>query len=471
MGTRLRWWRCAVAIVVATVVATDVARKDNPTPGMDLLHQFLNNDPGQLCNYIQCQEPLRASECPEGTTYQEKVTQMGCCGACVRYKQIGELNCTGSLDPRFRETTHDLLTSEEVDDDLDTQSFDNILNSYWCDYNLNCSADNESSSMCVPDNASVGCVYVQRRYDDDLNNGVIKQYRDDYRWRPECTLDGQYAEKQCKGPYTEKRCLCADPSGGTIYGKAFRWQTDLYDTMNCKCSRRVWEMTQAGASSVTLHCQENGNYEALQCEDGWCYCVIPDTGVPYGAFLPENAMELLPCYNGTMTGVMYLRRCESEHHAHARIVDRMHDKGVLQGPSSVLSCDPDGSYSAYQYDLDGLYRCYDKYNNVIEQPAGGGCNCARDQKLYQESHVITTLTCETLDEALAGVYLPIQSRGDTVFCVDQDGVRAGPIVYAPYRGYLHCDKGTDCQNGNYTACEQVCDPCPTSAYPAYTVNQ
>ncbi|KAK8727293.1 hypothetical protein OTU49_009799, partial [Cherax quadricarinatus] len=81
---RLRWWRCAVAIVVATVVATDVARKDNPTPGMDLLHQFLNNDPGQLCNYIQCQEPLRASECPEGTTYQEKVTQMGCCGACVR---------------------------------------------------------------------------------------------------------------------------------------------------------------------------------------------------------------------------------------------------------------------------------------------------------------------------------------------------------------------------------------------------
>nr|XP_053654269.1 uncharacterized protein LOC128703586 [Cherax quadricarinatus] len=87
MGTRLRWWRCAVAIVVATVVATDVARKDNPTPGMDLLHQFLNNDPGQLCNYIQCQEPLRASECPEGTTYQEKVTQMGCCGACVRYKR------------------------------------------------------------------------------------------------------------------------------------------------------------------------------------------------------------------------------------------------------------------------------------------------------------------------------------------------------------------------------------------------
>jgi hypothetical protein len=29
---------------------------------------------------------------------------------------------------------------------------------------------------------------------------------------------------------------------------------------------------------VTLHCQSNGNYEKLQCDEGLCWCVDPADG-------------------------------------------------------------------------------------------------------------------------------------------------------------------------------------------------
>ena len=62
-----------------------------------------------------------------------------------------------------------------------------------------------------------------------------------------------------------------------------------------ECSRKVWEKRQAGQTAITLHCQENGNYEELQCEDEMCYCVDPATGNLYGSRLPEAAMNMLPC--------------------------------------------------------------------------------------------------------------------------------------------------------------------------------
>lgn len=57
----------------------------------------------------------------------------------------------------------------------------------------------------------------------------------------------------------------------------------------------MWELQQAGEKSVTLHCAPNGNYEPLQCEDGWCYCIDPATATPYGSRLPEGVMDRLDC--------------------------------------------------------------------------------------------------------------------------------------------------------------------------------
>nr|XP_045621986.1 uncharacterized protein LOC123772699 [Procambarus clarkii] len=458
-----RW--CCMKVVMCACIWVLTAGDDQSTPGIDLLQEYMQTDPTKVCHYIQCQEPLRAVDCPVGTLYQHGVTQLGCCGACVRYKQAGEGICTGNLDPKFN-SGYGTSTSQREHLSLFSESYDNIVTSSWCDYALNCSQD----GVCRVDDQARGCKYVQRRYDEDRESGSIMPYRDDYRWRPTCTLDGQYAEKQCKGPYSERRCVCVDPEGLTIYGKAFTWQRDLYQDMNCKCSRRLWELQQAGKTTMTLHCLENGNYEPLQCEDGWCYCIDPATAIPYGPALPEDVMNILPCYNATTTGQQYLRRCDSVYHAHYLLLDYMKAKN-MQGPSITLNCDPDGSYGGLQYSFDGTYRCYDKYDNkydsLIAQPAGGGCNCARDRLLYQENHMIVTLTCTTSDYAAAGVYNQFQVAGEVIYCVDQDGIRASSIILEKFKDKLNCAKAVECQNGNLKSCDEVCDGCPNDAYPAY----
>nr|XP_027235543.1 uncharacterized protein LOC113826844 [Penaeus vannamei] len=172
-----------------------------------------------------------------------------------------------------------------------------------------------------------------------------------------------------------------------------------------KCSRRVWELQQAGEKSVTLHCAPNGNYEPLQCEDGWCYCIDPATATPYGSRLPEGVMDRLDCYNKTLVGAQYLRRCESEYHAHMELYDLMEFKGV-QGPSTLLECDADGSYSGKQCEK-GSCRCYDKYKNIIAGLAGSGCQCARDLWMNQQMNINIEISCQ-VD---SGSYKSIQTRG------------------------------------------------------------
>jgi hypothetical protein len=61
------------------------------------------------------------------------------------------------------------------------------------------------------------------------------------------------------------------------------------------CSRRVKELQERGRKDVTLHCNELGNYEELQCDDGVCWCAEEKTGTPFSRILPENMMTMLPC--------------------------------------------------------------------------------------------------------------------------------------------------------------------------------
>jgi len=54
----------------------------------------------------------------------------------------------------------------------------------------------------------------------------------------------------------------------------------------------LWDQ---GQLDVTLHCNEQGNYEELQCNNGVCWCAEEKTGTPTSRILPENMMTLLPC--------------------------------------------------------------------------------------------------------------------------------------------------------------------------------
>ncbi|XP_047470287.1 uncharacterized protein LOC125025967 [Penaeus chinensis] len=437
--------------------------------GVDLINDLLTNDPETLCKYVQCVNPVDEEACPEGTFFMAGIAQFGCCGACVQFRGLGD-PCTGSIHPEYCggyglygqdgdcsdpwRKLRNLRNS--IEENLYMQ--DNVVRSSWCGYNIACGRGRK----CEIDSTAKGCVYIQRKYDEARQPGseLYLDYRDDYRWRPTCSNEGFFTEKQCKGPPGEQRCVCVDPDGNRLYGDAYPYQEELYDSMNCKCSRRVWELQQAGEKSVTLHCAANGNYERLQCEDGWCYCIDPESATPYGSRLPEGAMDRLDCYNKTLVGSQYLRRCESEYHAHMELYELMAFKGV-QGPSTLLNCDADGSYAGMQCTI-GSCRCYDKAMNIIISGlAGSGCQCARDKWMSQQLNINIEISCD-VD---SGSYKSVQTRAEYAFCVDSDGVRAGPLVYQSAAGNLGCGAALSCQNGgDYKNCENACQGCSRDDY-------
>ncbi|XP_066978895.1 uncharacterized protein [Macrobrachium rosenbergii] len=447
----------------------------NGDHGLSRFRDLLRNDTDRFCKYIICQENETPGRCPEGT-YVDGVAQFGCCGACVIFKQYGE-DCTGSIDPKYGMGYHgndeeslraQLTGSGQISDSLPPNQ--NVLSSSWCDFGLQCRMGITLKTVCFPGgDDDKGCRYVQKQYQDFLadpepdpegnpQSEKFIPFRDDYRWSPTCSEDGYFAEKQCKGPSNEGRCVCVDPVGNRIFGSAFDFQKDLYETMNCKCSRKVWERYQAGESTVTLHCAQNGNYEPLQCEDGWCYCIDPVTAKTYGPNLPESALKLLPCYDAKLLGQQYLRRCESEFHAHAHLSDLLKAKGV-QPPSISLSCDPDGSYSPVQYDGPDA-KCYDRYYQWLWSPAGDGCQCRRDNMMFKDLGIQVNVNCEVN----SGMYEQIQTRGNTVYCADQDGVRTGPLVYKQYEAYLSCKEAQMCQAGTNRNCRLACEHCTREFY-------
>lgn len=462
-----------------TVSLWDVA-----TPGMIQLEEFITNNTQALCMYIKCQEPFDATGCQENSVYLAGAGQFGCCGACVTFKKNGDENCTGSIDPTYGAGYND-LSWDDVRQDLDyndlswldvLQDLDeshepnnNNVFSSWCDFGLRC-GDSSGTPVCLPaGQAEGGCLYLRQQYYEAINSGIYVTYRDDYRWPPSCTEQGEFAEVQRKGPPGEDRYVCVDTTGNTIFGRIFPWQEELLTNMNCKCSRKVWERLQAGESSTTLHCMENGNYEPLQCEDGWCYCVHSASGESYGTLIPEVAMHLLPCYNATLLGEQYLRRCESSFEAHGQLMDYMLAKGV-NGPANLYDCDPDGSFSGEQC-IQGQCRCYDKFLfSILKLSSGGGCNCARDQWLYnnQENSFATLYCASPSSGADSGQYYTYQYYGDiAVYCVDQDGVRASPMVYMKYESKLNCEEAARCQNGANEACELACKNCKPYFYVNY----
>jgi hypothetical protein len=53
--------------------------------------------------------------------------------------------------------------------------------------------------MCIAENDWVTCKITSDAYDRDLISGSYINYRDDYRYRPQCSADGRtFAPKQCK---------------------------------------------------------------------------------------------------------------------------------------------------------------------------------------------------------------------------------------------------------------------------------
>ncbi|XP_053664762.1 thyroglobulin-like [Anopheles marshallii] len=240
-------------------------------------------------------------------------------------------------------------------------------------------------------------------------------------WVPQCDSRGQFAPKQCRGDRINGRCFCYSAGGKRIFG--WSWRNGAQN-MTCACSRRRAELEAEGRIDVTLHCTQNGNYEELQCDQDVCWCADAKTGTqkPGTRAVSAELWTLLPCYNGTLQGVQYLRRCESK--AFSQILQRK--QFIIRGHTGVTFtdtlCEYDGSHGRYIIEgqeaactwVDGTK--IDPYRTSLQTLAALNCNCARDLKLFTLAGRKMELACEG-----NGNYVPLQSRNGELFCVDPDG--------------------------------------------------
>lgn len=116
--------------------------------------------------------------------------------------------------------------------------------------------------------------------------------KDKYLILPQCDSDGKFLATQCFGDKVVGggRCFCYSETGDRIYGWA--WRKDA-ENMTCACSRQMHKSD----GKLTLHCDEMGNYESLQCTDGVCWCADNKSGelLQGTKLVPESMFDILPC--------------------------------------------------------------------------------------------------------------------------------------------------------------------------------
>uniref|UniRef100_A0A336MII2 CSON000315 protein n=1 Tax=Culicoides sonorensis TaxID=179676 RepID=A0A336MII2_CULSO len=240
------------------------------------------------------------------------------------------------------------------------------------------------------------------------------------KWKPKCYANGMYKEKQCRGDKVSGRCFCFNEVGQKIFGWDWRYNEA---EMTCACSRHRSKL-EANNHLSTLHCQQNGNYEELQCDSGVCFCVEPKTGqLQLGTkVLPDNLWTKLPCYNRTLHGDTYLRQCESMAVVQKKVDKLFELHGTKDAPLDMANCNYDGSYGLHKMQGNEV-KCIWRDGKIISPYSGDlsiinliDCACAIDQQIYEASKIPFKLTCNS-----HGNYQAVQYQNEKYYCVDALG--------------------------------------------------
>ncbi|XP_055610049.1 thyroglobulin-like [Uranotaenia lowii] len=248
-----------------------------------------------------------------------------------------------------------------------------------------------------------------------------------------CDYDGSYGRYAIDRDYIY--CIWRD---GSQMEPFHAIGADL-STVNCCCSRRRAKLEAEGRTDVTLHCAQNGNFEELQCDSGFCWCADEFDGVPLlgTSVVPEGLWKFLPCYNQTLHGEFYLRQCESSAFAQRAIQKKFALRGTLGITFNDIKCDYDGAYGAYMIE-NGIVYCtwrdgkkIGSYQVRSSLVSSVNCNCARDSVIFQEVGIPFTLACGG-----NGNYENLQDQNGQLFCVDNDGY----VVFTDVRPNESCDK-------------------------------
>merc|ERR1712130_102882 len=305
-----------------------------------------------------------------------------------------------------------------------------------------------------------------------------------HEWKPTCTETGVFQKLQLResrnSQYSPNYMWCSNPNGERLFGAA-RPRQGEEEGMTCSCSRKRWELEQEKAGEdfhlparddVSLHCNDFGNFEELQCDNGNCWCVLPQTGKAVSTVVPESLVKLLPCFNGLDEDILeenfgsqYLRKCESRAIKVAKTQANLRAHGTSWSPSSIYNCDFDGSFGpVHQYPTET--RCQnshgkdDVYAAPNEEAADMNCQCFRDLS----ANMPGVVNCQG-----NGNYPTYQKSNGKEWCVDQKtGWRGSNAVDATKKCCLDSEKLPSlylwgpqghsefkCRSGS----EDTCDPC------------
>lgn len=220
---------------------------------------------------------------------------------------------------------------------------------------------------------------------------------------PECLVDGSYEAKQCEG----SSCYCSDRSGRELSNSRHDIGSDDQD---CEMRREKLESSACYIQSQEAAdflggfvpmCDEEGNYEARQCEGSECYCV--DTAGDKIEGTENDISEESPCEEVRL--VMESSACFMEQ----KSVDEM--PGAFY-PNCSLT---DGSYSPRQCQGSECY-C------VIEsgEKINGTEHTREDEDPCVEEDGNRVQSCSQVQEAmlqLSGNEGPMPGL-PTVFCTE-----------------------------------------------------
>merc|ERR1719334_2842587 len=405
------------------------------------------------CSLVECVPKIEASDCPEGTHWEDNII-WGCCPAYTRRIEVGSACGYTNGDEYSGEeyaTTRELpcnlkmregngsirITKEEgiIAPDSKNSIAVPVYDLYECGLDSNC-VDNTCQLMnseyvkCSKDLQAFKD-WDERATEGDCSNDLTDNKNDTImEWERKCTNKGRYSTIQSKSNQYQKNRdqFCSDPEGNRIFGESSAED----ETITCMCSRKRWEMEQMdnptkdniGAlfttrNDVTIHCDDKGNFETLQCDNGFCWCMETlsnGRSKVVSRLLHENLKDQLPCVKND--NVPYQRRCETRTIAKAKVKAKMLKHGLnwQEKAAKEVKCDYDGSFAPVNYNVQGKLSCMDKMNqpkNNYNPTSDKDCSCARDPKSF---------TCDS-----KGNYQIFQkfedAKGGTKYCIDRDGFR------------------------------------------------
>ena len=304
------------------------------------------------CENIDCFPRFNPEDCPDHSLYVANVI-MGCCPACVHYLELGE-QCDIDIDSVI--TSENLATVEKLPCTnvviertpylSNTKANIPLLKIHQCGppnsayqcISGTCSVkDPSEEEKCAKDEDE----FAQWQQDEVEANACTK-----YLWEKECNPSGQYQRVQAKySEFTTKphRKFCVDPFGNRIFGDAAFDDAEI----NCLCSRKIWELENVlHQDEVTLHCESNGNYDPLQCNESRCWCVDPQLGHVRSRAVHKDLAKYLSCFNPNTFGQQYLRRCQSRQTGRKKSSKMLAMHGLSWLQDSDFECDYDGSFAA-----------------------------------------------------------------------------------------------------------------------------